>query len=122
MTTHLQNGFQPDEKPAGCCGHNQDHGHDEVAAAPKVQSQAGETALADLKNEILASLKEEKRAPLAWNSVTVSIVLGILTFMSIVQVVQSATLYSKLKSENLKPAATQSSGVASGLPNQVGGC
>ncbi|MBI5729384.1 MAG: hypothetical protein HY983_04080 [Candidatus Magasanikbacteria bacterium] len=77
----------------------------------------------ELKNEILNNLKKERRAPLPFSSVTVSVVFGLLALISLVQVVQSASLYSKLKSGDLKPAAASpASGPVSSLPSQVGGC
>ncbi len=82
------------------------------------------TVLDELKNEILKSINKERRAPLSWGSLTVSIVLGLLSVISLVQVVQSASLYNKLKSGDLKPtiAPTPVQGSGQSLPSQVGGC
>lgn len=85
--------------------------------------EAERTALDQLKNEILSSIGKERRAPLPWGSVTVSVILGVLAIISLVQAVQSASLYNKLKSGDLKStAAAPASGTGSSLPSQVGGC
>ena len=94
---------------------------------PTHEHQEGikENALESLKEEIISSLDSRRRAPLSWGSLTVSVILGVLALISIVQVVQSASLYGKLKSSDLKPAAVSASpagGPASSLPTQVGGC
>lgn len=99
-----------------CCGNSRE--------MPEVEGDA----LASLKKEIISSVGQERRAPLSLGSVTVSVILGVLALASIVQVVQSASLYNKLKSSDLKPTASPASGsvssqpAPSGLPNMVGGC
>lgn len=117
MTTHDHKENDHKEGAPSCCG-NREHNQD----IPPSQAQTQTTPLDSLKSEILNSINNQKRAPLSWGSVTVSVVLGILALISIVQVAQSATLYSRLKSGDLKPATTQSSGSAISLPTQVGGC
>lgn len=84
-----------------------------------------DNTLDSLKQEILNSLEERQRAPMSWGSLTMSVILGVLALISIIQVTQSASLYSKLKSGDLKSAAAPAesgAGVSSALPAQVGGC
>lgn len=106
------------EQPACCANHANNS-----LSTPAANS----TVLAELKNEILNSINQERRSPLPWGSVTISIVLGLLALISVVQAVQSASLYGKLKSGNLNSAAgsaatSPANGSATSLPNQVGGC
>lgn len=112
------NGTSPS---SSCCGgHSEQQGADQAPALSA--SAVSGNALDDLKSEILNNINSQRRGPLPWGSVTVSIVLALLALISIVQTVQSASLYNKLKSGDLKPAVSPASGPAQNLPTQVGGC
>lgn len=117
MTTSEHQKHEDAEKATSGRDHRAGYGHD------KPQNQN----LEDLKNEILKSINGRRRAPLAWGSVTVSVTLGLLALISLVQAAQSVSLYNQLKSGDLKPAAAgpaagPAGGSGSSLPSQVGGC
>lgn len=104
---------------AACCAN---HANNSLPAPT-----ANSAALAELKNEILNGISQERRRPLPWGSVTISIVLGLLALISVAQALQSASLYDKLKSGNLNSTAGSAAtnpvnGSATSLPSQVGGC
>lgn len=119
MTLHLPKEDEKEERPS-CCGGGvkQETHHDENRPADSDTN----SALEELKKEILASINKEKRLPLAWGSLTVSVVLGLLAVTSVVQTIQSASLYNKLKSGEFQPTAVTASAPAQSLPTQVGGC
>ncbi len=86
--------------------------------------------LEQLKEEILEEVKPKaKRKKLSWNSAMMTGVLLLLSLVSVLQVIQSAAILSKIKSGVIKPA---NAGAPSGgnslpsdinnLPNMVGGC
>ncbi|MBI5230514.1 MAG: hypothetical protein HY981_04430 [Candidatus Magasanikbacteria bacterium] len=140
MTTHIHKNNEEAETKSSCCAHDSIHGqkmydnsnnvteysvasedHENFKSVPPAEG----AVLEELKNEILMSINKQHRAPLSWGSATVSVVLGVLALLSILQTVQTASLYSKLKSGDFKssPAAVGvPSGSGQGLPNQVGGC
>lgn len=109
-------------------GHHEGRDHHQPLVEPVEpvhELSTDRTALAELKQEIINSLSRQRRAPLSWGSMTVSVVLGLLALVAVVQVVQSASLYQKLNSDDFQataaaPAATN--GSTTSLPNQVGGC
>lgn len=84
--------------------------------------------LEQLKEEILTELsskkKEKKRLP--WASNTVTVILVLLTIISLVQLSQSLSILSKIKSGAVKGASAASStplpSNLENLPNMVGGC
>ena len=115
------------EGQSSCCANHSNDGRESDAGynvlPDKPVARTDSASLDELKNEILSGINKEKRAPLSWNSLTVSVVLGVLAIISLVQVIQTASLYNKLKFGDLKPAAAApASGSASSLPSQVGGC
>ena len=113
MTTHVNHKHEDARETTSSRDHHTGHGHDK----PQKKN------LEDLKNEILESINGRRRAPLSWGSITVSVVLGLLALISIVQAAQSVSLYNKLKSGDLKPAAASpAGGSGTSLPSQVGGC
>lgn len=127
MSNHEHQGHEHTEGQSSCCanhsndGRKSDAGYDVLLDKPV--ARADSASLDELKNEILSSINKEKRAPLSWNSLTVSVVLGVLAVISLVQVIQTASLYNKLKSGDLKPSTVApASGAGSSLPSQVGGC
>lgn len=101
---------------------HQEREHTETQSGSPRALSADSAAIDELRNEILNSISKERRAPLAFGSITVSVVLGLLALISFVQVAQSASLYNKLKSSGIKPTAAAASGAATSLPGQVGGC
>ncbi len=81
------------------------------------------TDLEVLKEEIISSLSQRRRPKLAWGSVTVTTVLGLLVLVSLAQTSQSVILYNNLKAGGaaavVAPAVNSS---PQNLPDQVGGC
>jgi len=77
-----------------------------------------------LKDEIISNLNNRKRPALAWGSLTITLVLGILVLVSVAQASQSFALYNKLKLGNIKSSSLIPSAGAplQNLPNMVGGC
>ncbi len=110
---------------SACCG---SHGNSLSELEHEVENVAPETQIVskanldDLKKEILESVGKRVRAPLPFGSVTISAVLGILTLVSLMQVVETASLYNKLKSGDLKTTGSPASAGSQELPSQVGGC
>ncbi|MFA4831181.1 MAG: hypothetical protein WC862_02615 [Patescibacteria group bacterium] len=131
MTNHEQH-HGHEEQPS-CCAQPRDgqktaplDALDALDTPATPAEQVGNSAvLKHLEEEILQTISGRRRAPLSFGSVTISVALGLLVLVSLVQVAQSVSLYNKLKLGDLKPSATAAvpaSGSASSLPNQVGGC
>ncbi|MBI5135159.1 hypothetical protein HZA86_02910 [Candidatus Uhrbacteria bacterium] len=135
MTTHTHDPHKPhhESEPSSCCTQHTTEGDDHQSGGVADEA-TGESSsvlpkdrvvLDELKRDILESIRGQRRAPVAWGSVTVTVVLGLLAVVSVVQATQSASLYAKLKAGDFQSAASPGSNNTSapaGLPNQVGGC
>lgn len=98
----------------GNCQSGHNHG-----AAPQPTSE-----LDVLKNEITAKLENKNaKNSLPWGSLSVTIVLGALALVSIAQMAQTAYIFNKVRSGELKTtgAASAPTGLDS-QPSMVGGC
>lgn len=88
--------------------------HEEIKSAPNEIEQ--------LKTEILNTLQNKKeKMRLPWGSLSVTIVLGVLAVLSVVQTIQSAVLLSKIKGGNLNADIAASTSLDE-APDMVGGC
>lgn len=99
--------------------HNSEHQveHHEV----KVDEQSNE--IAELKAEILGSLKEkENKSALPWGSLLVTIILAVLTLLSVAQTAQSVVLLSKIKNGNVNLGGSAPAASVQDVPDMVGGC
>lgn len=76
-----------------------------------------------IKNEINTKMAEAKYKNMPWNNIVVTVILGVLTLVSVGQMVESVYVFNKLKSGNIGPAtgATQTNSPQS-APDMVGGC
>jgi len=123
-----------EQHPIGHQGHAH-HGHSHSHAdccAPQASSGAAtqhsdapeQSELNAIQDEIRTKLQSPAKNSLPWGSVAVTAVLGILTLVSIAQMVQSALIYNKLKSGDIKPSnvAAPANDSLQSLPNMVGGC
>jgi hypothetical protein len=81
------------------------------------------SSLDSIKNEISAQLNEQNKKSLSWNSIVITAVLGLLTFVSLGQMLGSITIFNKLKAGNVQAAtgAPQTNSLEA-LPDMVGGC
>lgn len=79
--------------------------------------------LDSLKNEISAKLNNEHKKSVSWNSMIVTIVLGVLTVVSVGQMAASITIFKKLQAGDVQAStgAAQNNSLES-LPDMVGGC
>lgn len=87
--------------------------------------------LEQLKKEILGEIKTQGKKEgrkLPWGSLTITIILVSLMVISLVQAIQLANVYNKVKGGAIKPAAASSGSTTplpaslQNLPNMVGGC
>lgn len=87
---------------------------------PKQQSRSN--PLESIKNEITANLNDKKRS-VPWNNIVITAVLGVLTFMSLAQMMASVNIFNKLKGGEVKAStgAPQNDSLDA-LPDMVGGC
>ncbi len=79
-----------------------------------------------IKNEITAGLSDKNKKPIAWNSITVTAILGVLTIMSLGQMAASVKIFEKLQNAGVS-GANASTGVPQNnslesQPDMVGGC
>ncbi len=76
-----------------------------------------------IKNEITTKLGSDHKS-LPWGNITVTVILGVLTLVSVAQMVGSVYIYNKLKSGNIGPSTTSApqTGSLQNAPNMVGGC
>lgn len=82
--------------------------------------------LDSLKNEIKTELSNKNNKNLPWGNVTVTVMLGVLTLVSIAQMVSSVNIFNKLKTGEVKAStgssAAPQSNSTQNLPDMVGGC
>jgi len=97
---------------------NCDHKHE---AAP--QTTTAHSELDAIKNEINAKLGEKNHKSLPVGNILVTVLLGVLTLVSVGQMVESVYIFNKLKSGNIAPStsAPQTNSPQS-APDMVGGC
>ena len=79
-----------------------------------------------IKNEISAKLGDKSQKSLPWGNITVTVMLGALTLVSIGQMMASVNIFNKLKSGEVNAStgsasAPQNNSVQN-LPDMVGGC
>ena len=79
--------------------------------------------LESLKNEISHKLTDENKKSISWNSVIVTAVLGVLTVVSLGQMMASVNIFNKLKGSevNASTGVPQNNSLES-QPDMVGGC
>ena len=95
------------------CGHCEGH-HHETKPANELEA---------LKSEITAKLEnKDSKSALPWGSLAVTIVLGVLALVSIAQMAQTAYVFNKVKSGELKTTGTSAPSGLDSQPNMVGGC
>lgn len=95
------------------CGHCEGHHHE---AKPSNELEA-------LKSEITSKLENKDAKPsLPWGSLVVTIVLGVLALVSIAQMAQTAYVYNKVKSGELKTTGAAAPTALDSQPEMVGGC
>lgn len=58
----------------------------------------------------------------SWNSLIVTVTLGIVVLLSIFQTVQTVYIYNKIKNQNFGIGGDTNSNSVQNLPSQVGGC
>jgi len=96
-----------------CCGNHE---------SQPVEAKETPNEIEQLKAEILSTLENKtEKSKLPWGSLSVTIVLGILVVLSVVQTVQSAILLNKIKSGNLSAGGAASTSLDE-APDMVGGC
>ncbi|MEK9159067.1 MAG: hypothetical protein AAB673_03630 [Patescibacteria group bacterium] len=103
-----------------CCG------GDSMKSALQDLAKAEEstqTEMEKLKAEILKEIAPltKSKMVIPWGSAIVTMVLGILAIVSVVQAVESVAILKKIQSSDFKAAASPSAGAES-PPNMVGGC
>lgn len=97
------------------------HGHCENCQAHKQPASA--KPLDSIKNEITAKLNSPEKKSVSWNNVMVTGVLGVLTIVSLGQMLASITIFNKLSTNGVQAAsgAPQTDSLEA-LPDMVGGC
>lgn len=95
---------------------------DSHKAAPQTNTTHSE--LETIKNEINAKLGERSSKGLPVGSILVTVILGVLTLVSVGQMVESVYIFNKLKSGNITPASNSAPQTNSpqSAPDMVGGC
>lgn len=109
-----------------CCGGDSMKSalHD-LAKVEETNQEATQTEMEKLKAEILKEIAPltKSRLVIPWGSAIVTMVLGILAVVSVVQAVESVTILKKIQSGDFKAAASPAGNAgAESLPNMVGGC
>ncbi len=79
--------------------------------------------LESLKNEISNKLNGEYKKSVSWNSLVITAVLGVLTVVSLAQMMASINIFNKLKggAVNASTSIPQNTDLNS-QPDMVGGC
>lgn len=76
-----------------------------------------------LKEEISAKLNDQGKKSISWNSTIITIVLGVLTFVSLGQMFASITIFNKLKAGDVSASTgVPANNSLEALPDMVGGC
>ncbi len=76
-----------------------------------------------IKNEIVTKMGETNRKSLPWGSTLITVILGVLTLVSVGQMVESVYIFNKLKSGNIGPSTgAPQSNSPQNAPDMVGGC
>ena len=105
-----------DEQQHAHCEHCQPEHHHTETAQPTNELEA-------LKTEIVSKLEnKDAKSSLPWGSLIVTIVLGVLALVSIAQMAQTAYVYNKVKSGELKTTGTSAPSGLDSQPSMVGGC
>lgn len=77
--------------------------------------------------ETVSKAEEKPESPkdnariIHWNSLMITAVLGVIFLLSIIQTIQTANIYNKLKTQSFG-ASNATSNSTQNLPSQVGGC
>ncbi len=101
---------------------DQNH-HDHCANCQVHTDQKNSNPLESIKNEISAKLNDQNKKSISWNSVLITAVLAVLTFVSLGQMAASINIFNKLKTGEAQATsgAPQNNSLQS-LPDMVGGC
>lgn len=83
----------------------------------------GHSELEAIKNEISTKLGEKNQKSLPFGNIAVTAILGVLTLVSLAQMMASVNIFNKLKTGevNASSGAPQINSVQN-LPDMVGGC
>ena len=83
----------------------------------------GHNEMETIKNEISAKMGETKNKNLPWGNVVITVILGVLTLVSVGQMVESVYIFNKLKSDNIAPSTSApQTNSPQNAPDMVGGC
>lgn len=118
MDKHLRH----QEGEHDCCGGDSMKSalHDLAKAEESTQTEM-EKLKADILKEIAPVVKNRLTIP--WGSAIITVVLGLLAVVSVVQAVESVAILKKIQSNDFKAAASPAGAAgAESLPNMVGGC
>ena len=87
------------------------------------QNNVPHSELEAIKTEISAKLGDKNHKSLPFGNIAVTVMLGVLTLVSVGQMMASVKIFNKLKTGEVKAStgAPQTNSVQS-LPDMVGGC
>lgn len=87
------------------------------------QNNSNHSELEKIKAEISTKLSEKSEKSLPFGNIVVTAMLGVLTLVSLGQMMASVNIFNKLKSGEIKASsgAPQTNSVQD-LPDMVGGC
>ncbi len=90
---------------------------------PMPQNNNPHNELEAIKNEIHSKMSGNYNKTLPWGNIVVTVVLGVLTLVSVGQMVESVYVFNKLKSGNIGPSTgAPAANSPQGAPDMVGGC
>jgi hypothetical protein len=90
---------------------------------PMPQHSTPHNELEAIKNEITTKMAMPANKSLPWGSVTVTVILGALTLVSVAQMAGSFYVFNKLKSGNIGPSTgAPAASSPQSAPDMVGGC
>lgn len=87
------------------------------------QNNAPHGEMESLKSEIKTELENKNHKSLPFGNIAVTVMLGVLTLVSVGQMMASVNIFNKLKSGEVKASTgvPQNNSVQN-LPDMVGGC
>lgn len=98
------------------CGNCQSGHNHTVSPQPTNELEA-------LKTEITAKLEnKDAKSALPWGSLAVTAVLGVLALVSVAQMAQTAYIFNKVRSGDLKTTGASAPTALDSQPEMVGGC
>lgn len=113
------------QKPDCCASDSMKSALNDLAQAPQTKEGVVQNEMEKLKEEILKEIAPlaKSKIVIPWGSAIVTVALGILAVVSVVQAVESAAILKKIQAGDFKAAASPAgSSGAESLPNMVGGC